>query len=200
MRLGAATDIGKMRKLNEDSYFVYRNENLLGGMVADGLGGQNAGEVASAMAAKIVKEHIINEFNPDMDYGIAPMVKGKTEATVLGGWTWNINANCKKPELAYDLLQYLNSEKGDSILAVEGKASARKDYDYVKSLEGKDKLKVFAEELSYTKARPAVINEKAIDELIINAILEVDYGQSSAEDALTSLAQKLNENIASNYQ
>lgn len=68
MRLGAATDIGKMRKLNEDSYFVYRNENLLGGMVADGMGGQNAGEVASAMAAKIVKEHIINEFNPDMDY------------------------------------------------------------------------------------------------------------------------------------
>ena len=142
----------------------------------------------------------VENINPDMDYGIAPMVKGKTEATVLGGWTWNINANCKKPELAYDLLQYLNSEKGDSILAVEGKASARKDYDYVKSLEGKDKLKVFAEELSYTKARPAVINEKAIDELIINAILEVDYGQSSAEDALTSLAQKLNENIASNYQ
>ena len=62
------------------------------------------------------------------------------------------------------------------------------------------KYQVFAEELSYTKARPAVINEKAIDELIINAILEVDYGQSSAEDALTSLAQKLNENIASNYQ
>ena len=76
----------------------------------------------------------VENINPDMDYGIAPMVKGKTEATVLGGWTWNINANCKKPELAYDLIQYLNSEKGDSILAVEGKASARKDYDYVKSL------------------------------------------------------------------
>lgn len=76
MRLGAATDIGKMRKLNEDSYFVYRNENLLGGMVADGMGGQNAGEVASAMAAKIVKEHIINEFNPDMDYAqIGEMVR-----------------------------------------------------------------------------------------------------------------------------
>lgn len=76
MRLGAATDIGKMRKINEDSYFVYRNENLLGGMVADGMGGQNAGEVASAMAAKIVKEHIINEFNPDMDYAqIGEMVR-----------------------------------------------------------------------------------------------------------------------------
>ena len=43
-------------------------------------------------------------------------------------------------------------------------------------------MKVFAEELPYTKARPAVINEKSVDELITNAILEVDYGQSSAED------------------
>ena len=128
------------------------------------------------------------------------MVKGKTEATVLGGWTWNINTNCKNPELAYDLIQYLNSEKGDSLLGVEGKISARKDFDYDKALEGNDKLKVFTEEFPYTEARPAVINEKSIDELITNAILEVDYGQSSAEDALTSLTQKLNENIASNYQ
>ena len=142
----------------------------------------------------------VENINPDLDYGIAPMVKGKTEATVLGGWTWNINTNCKDPELAYDLIQYLNSEKGDSLLGVEGKISARKDFDYDKALEGKDKLKVFTEEFPYTEARPAVINEKSIDELITNAILEVDYGQSSAEDALTSLTQKLNENIASNYQ
>ena len=142
----------------------------------------------------------VENINPDLDYGIAPMVKGKTEATVLGGWTWNINTNCKDPELAYDLIQYLNSEKGDSLLGVEGKISARKDFDYDKALEGNDKLKVFTEEFPYTEARPAVINEKSIDELITNAILEVDYGQSSAEDALTSLTQKLNENIASNYQ
>ena len=142
----------------------------------------------------------VENINPDLDYGIAPMVKGKTEATVLGGWTWNINTNCKDPELAYDLIQYLNSEKGDALLGVEGKISARKDFDYDKALEGNDKLKVFTEEFPYTEARPAVINEKSIDELITNAILEVDYGQSSAEDALTSLTQKLNENIASNYQ
>jgi len=68
MRIGAITDVGKQRRLNEDSYFVYKNENLLGGMVADGMGGQNAGEVASAMATQIVKEYLMNEFNPDMDY------------------------------------------------------------------------------------------------------------------------------------
>lgn len=68
MRIGAITDIGKQRNINEDSYFVYRNENLLGGMVADGMGGHRAGEVASAMATRIVKEHIINEFDPQMSY------------------------------------------------------------------------------------------------------------------------------------
>ncbi len=63
----------------------------------------------------------IDKINPDLEYGITTMVEGKTQATVLGGWTWNINANCKNPEAAYDLISYLNSEDGDSILAVEGK-------------------------------------------------------------------------------
>lgn len=142
----------------------------------------------------------VDSINPDLDYGITTMVEGKTQATVLGGWTWNINANSKNPELAYDLIQYLNSEQGDSILAVQGKISARKDFDYGKALEGKERLQVFTEEFPYTCARPAVINEKAIDELITNAILEVDYGRASADEALESLAQKLNENIAANYK
>lgn len=77
------------------------------------------------------------EINPDLNYGIAPMVSGKTQATVLGGWTWNINTNCSDPQLAYDLIQYMNSEAGDPALAVQGKISARKDFDYEKALEGK---------------------------------------------------------------
>lgn len=141
----------------------------------------------------------VDEINPDLNYGIVPMVSGKTQATVLGGWTWNINANSQNPELAYDLIQYLNSEKGDSILSVEGKISARKDFDYEKALEGKERLQVFTEQFPYTMARPAVINEKTIDELITNAILEVDYGQTDAEQALETLTANLNENINLNY-
>ncbi|MCI8768094.1 extracellular solute-binding protein [Lachnospiraceae bacterium] len=142
----------------------------------------------------------IDELKPDMKYGISTMVEGKTQATVLGGWTWNINANCKNPELAYDLINFLNSDDIQPTLAVHGQISAKKNCDYAKALEGRERLQVFTDEFPYTCARPAVINEKAIDELITNAILEVDYGRASADEALDSLTNKLEENIQTNYQ
>ena len=68
MRMGAYSDTGRVRKINEDSFFSYKNENLIGAMVADGMGGHSKGEVASKMTTMIVKDHIIRKFNPDMDY------------------------------------------------------------------------------------------------------------------------------------
>ena len=68
MRMGAYSDTGRVRKINEDSFFSYRNENLMGAMVADGMGGHAKGEVASKMATMIIKDHIIRKFDPQMDY------------------------------------------------------------------------------------------------------------------------------------
>lgn len=68
MGFGAVSDIGKHRKINEDNFFAYRNERVTGGMVADGMGGHNSGELASKMMCTIVKQFIISEYDPDMDY------------------------------------------------------------------------------------------------------------------------------------
>ena len=68
MRMGACSDTGKVRKINEDSFFSYCNDLLVGAMVADGMGGHAKGEVASKMATMIVKDHIMRKFDPDMDY------------------------------------------------------------------------------------------------------------------------------------
>lgn len=56
---GAVSDIGKAREKNQDAYYASKDLSLPLYMVADGMGGHNAGEVASTMAMNIIKNNFI---------------------------------------------------------------------------------------------------------------------------------------------
>ena len=52
LRVGAGTDTGRVRALNEDAYVLRADEGLF--VVCDGMGGAPAGEVASQMAVDAI--------------------------------------------------------------------------------------------------------------------------------------------------
>jgi serine/threonine protein phosphatase PrpC/CRP-like cAMP-binding protein len=59
IRFFAATDVGRVRDHNEDNFLVDKKLGLF--IVADGMGGHAAGEVASAMAVRTVHEEVKRE-------------------------------------------------------------------------------------------------------------------------------------------
>ena len=59
----AATDIGPVRDNNEDAWLIDVEGGLL--VVADGMGGHAAGEVASSIAVETVQEILLGGEDPD---------------------------------------------------------------------------------------------------------------------------------------
>jgi protein phosphatase len=55
VRSGSATHVGQVRSNNQDSLLVWARADLYA--VADGMGGHNGGEVASAMAVENLEQH-----------------------------------------------------------------------------------------------------------------------------------------------
>lgn len=64
MRVLAKSDIGKVREMNQDSYYIsdLENDELKLYILADGMGGYKGGEIASSLAVANVKNYITNHF------------------------------------------------------------------------------------------------------------------------------------------
>ena len=64
MRILAKSDIGKLRDMNQDSYYVsdLENDDIKLYILADGMGGYKGGEIASSLAIANVRNFIVNNF------------------------------------------------------------------------------------------------------------------------------------------
>ncbi|MCH5211413.1 MAG: Stp1/IreP family PP2C-type Ser/Thr phosphatase [Oscillospiraceae bacterium] len=67
MEIKALTDVGKVRKINEDSFAIYSDEKYSYAVVADGMGGHLAGEVASSIAVTEIGNYIKDHLTDELD-------------------------------------------------------------------------------------------------------------------------------------
>ena len=68
MEIGVKTSKGKIREINQDSYYISADENCPLFIIADGMGGHKAGEVASKLAVEIISSSFENQIkNIEMD-------------------------------------------------------------------------------------------------------------------------------------
>ena len=59
------TDTGKLRKINQDSFVIVDNEKLFLGVVCDGIGGNNAGEIAADLAVKVMASYFNGDYKAE---------------------------------------------------------------------------------------------------------------------------------------
>ncbi len=68
MKIHSKTDIGKVRSSNQDAYFVGELENgAVFAIVCDGMGGANAGNIASETAIKCISDYVLRSYRIGMD-------------------------------------------------------------------------------------------------------------------------------------
>jgi protein phosphatase len=65
LRYAAVSDVGNVREVNEDYFYLDQAHNILF-MVADGMGGHNAGDVASKMVINIIKNYFNDHFKHEL--------------------------------------------------------------------------------------------------------------------------------------
>ena len=97
------------------------------------------------------------------------------------------------------MIRYITSSECDYVLDADGRHACRIDFNIDAALAEKPWMKDIASQYGYTMARPAIINEKAIDQIMVDNLLTVIYGQATPEDALATYSQALRDNINENY-
>ncbi len=89
--VGASTNVGKVRKANEDSMVVFETADFKAFVVCDGMGGHVGGQVASQTAVTTIKEFLTNNSINDPKEAI--------ERSIVAANTAIINRTLLQPEL-----------------------------------------------------------------------------------------------------
>lgn len=128
--------------------------------------------------------------NPGLEYGVAPLPKGKQASTVLGGNAVAVTGVAKNPDAAWDFVSWLTSKDQEHVLEDGYKRIPARVDVANSSFSGADPArKVFAEQAAVAKSRPAVAKWNSVEwGVMADAWDSVVQKKKSPEQALNDAA------------
>lgn len=136
------------------------------------------------------------EWEKTMGLAKMPTQNGEApgEVSMSGGWTWSISAKSQKPDLAWKLIQTLQSKKNavefcvsNAQIAVRDDVAA--DPRYKSSMPG---VKFFTDRVEHSNYRPALPVYPQVSTALTEAMEGVTTGDSSVGEAAKTYDQQLN--------
>lgn len=122
--IGAMTDVGLTRQLNEDNWgWAHLGEELDLYVVADGMGGHDGGEVASAMAVETITR-VAREKVPALEQGVDAVEETLNDAFQAANNAVKAEADRKGNDMGTTLVAAMVSGAGQAIVANVGDSRA----------------------------------------------------------------------------
>ncbi|MCM3001935.1 ABC transporter substrate-binding protein [Paenibacillus cellulositrophicus] len=130
--------------------------------------------------------------------GVAPLPAGKQKATIVHGLSWAMNEKTKHQQEAWDLIQVLSGKEGEQYLAESGfsiPAYKGTEEGWLKSIPSLD-LKVFVDSLDFAVPYPVSERTAEWQDVETKELQDAYLGKKSFEEALKTIADKMNEILA----
>lgn len=139
----------------------------------------------------------INEGNPDLDLGVAPLPKGKEAATVIGGYNLGIPATSEQADAAWAFIEWFTAAEQESILQGYNRIQARADIVDSEYAQQDPLIQVFIEQSAVGRARASVPTWDEIENTIMaDAWDSVVLGAASPADAMADAVEQTDELLA----
>ncbi len=180
---------------------LYRKHKIEAGAWQSGAIGKEQGFINNKYAMIITGPWMLQSFkNSNVNFGTALIPAGpKGTSSNVGGTNMVIFKSCKHPEIAYEFLSYLVSEKTqlkwcNTLGQIPVVLSAFDKVDFKKFPE----IKIFMEQMKTAKARPLIPNYDILETDIINPEMAAALsGQKTVKQALDDAAEEIDKKILS---
>lgn len=193
-------NVGKKRTLNEDFFGVYKANNLEAYVVADGMGGHNAGNIASKIAVRVALEIMedweVRRSNPGSQQ-TKELISKMIRDVNMGVFTYSVvNPTCSGMGTTFVAIIHIGRKVfaawvGDSrIYGIKGTSLEQisKDDSYVQMLV--DLGRITAEEARQHPKKNVITRAIGTESSITSSVMEIteDYdGYLLCSDGLTNM-------------